>query len=55
MRGDIVMLINFSLQNFKSFDKETELSMIPSAESNLNKGDIAQINGIRVLKYSVIY
>ena len=55
MRGDIVMLINFSLQNFKSFDKETELSMIPSAESNLNKGDIAKINGIRVLKYSVIY
>lgn len=49
------MLIRFSLQNFKSFDQEAELSMIPSNDLNFKRKHITNVDTVNVLRHSVIY
>ena len=49
------MLIRFSLQNFKSFDQEAELSMIPSNDLSFKRKHITNVDTVNVLRHSVIY
>lgn len=49
------MLINMKVENFKSFENATELSMICSSKIRKKKEDRVIIKRTRLLKYGVIY
>ena len=49
------MLINISIENFKSFDKKEELSMISSSKIQENKSHRIKIKQTSLLKNAVIY
>lgn len=49
------MLINVSVQNFKSFDDMTELSMISSSKERNNKEHRVKIKQANILKHGVVY
>lgn len=49
------MLVKVSVENFKSFDKREELSMITSGKMQENKDHKVQIKQINLLKHAVIY
>ena len=49
------MLINVSVQNFKSFDDMTELSMISSSKERDNKKHRVKIKQANILKHGVVY
>ena len=49
------MLIQVSLENFKSFDERAELTMISSSKISKKKEHRVQIKGTQILKYGVIY
>lgn len=49
------MLICFSLQNFKSFDDEAELSMISAQNVRDNQEHVARVSSVEILKHAVIY
>ena len=49
------MLIQVSLENFKSFDERAELTMISSSKIPKKKEHRVQIKGTQILKYGVIY
>jgi hypothetical protein len=49
------MLINISIENFKSFDKKEELSMISSSKIQENKSHRIKIKQTSLLKNAVVY
>lgn len=49
------MLVKISLENFKSFDKPTELTMISSSKIQGNKEHKIKIKSTQLLKYGVVY
>jgi hypothetical protein len=49
------MLINISIENFKSFDKKEELSMISSSKIQENKSHRIKIKQTILLKNAVVY
>lgn len=49
------MLVKLSVDNFMSFEKETELTMIPSNKTTKKKEHKIQIRSTSLLKYAVIY
>jgi len=49
------MLIKVSVENFKSFDKKEELSMISSSKIQSNKNHRIEIKKTKLLKNAVIY
>lgn len=49
------MLIKISIENFKSFDKKEELSMISSSKIQGNKDHRVEIKQTRLLKNAVVY
>lgn len=49
------MLVNISIENFKSFDDATELSMISSSKIRTNTSHKVKIKSTHLLKYGVIY
>lgn len=49
------MLIKISVENFKSFDKREELSMISSSKVQVNKNHRVKIKQTNLLKNAVVY
>ena len=49
------MLVNITVENFKSFDKKEELSMISSSKIQENKSHRIKIKQTNLLKNAVIY
>ena len=49
------MLVKLSVDNFMSFEKETELTMIPSNKTTKKKEHKIKIKSTSLLKYAVIY
>ena len=49
------MLVKLSVDNFMSFDKETEFTMIPSNRTTKKKEHKIKIKSTSLLKYAVIY
>ncbi len=49
------MLIKVSVENFKSFDKKEELSMLSSSKIQGNKNHRMKIKQTNILKYGVVY
>lgn len=49
------MLIKISIENFKSFDKKEELSMISSSKIQANKSHRLKIKQTNILKNAVVY
>ena len=49
------MLIKINIENFKSFDDPTELTMISSNKIRINHEHKVKIKSTQVLKYSAIY
>jgi AAA15 family ATPase/GTPase len=54
-RKDIAMLIKLIVDNFKSFNKETELTMIPSNKTRKKVNHKTSVKKTPLLKYAVIY
>ena len=49
------MLIKISVENFKSFDKKEELSMLSSSKIQTNKSHRLKIKQTTLLKNAVVY
>lgn len=49
------MLINIKVENFLSFDEETQLTMIPSSKIRKMPNHKVKIKKISLLKYAIIY
>lgn len=49
------MLIKINIENFKSFDQATELTMISSNKIRTNAGHRLKIKSTQLLKYGVVY
>ena len=49
------MLLKISVENFKSFDKREELSMISSSKVQVNKNHRVKIKQTNLLKNAVVY
>ena len=49
------MLVKVSVENFKSFDKREELSMVSSSKMQGNKEHKIKIKQINLLKNAVVY
>ena len=49
------MLVKVSVENFKSFDKATELTMISSNKIRTNANHRLKIKSTQLLKYAVVY
>lgn len=49
------MLLKISVENYKSFDRREELSMISSSKIQTNKNHRLKIKQVNVLKNAVIY
>ena len=49
------MLVKLTIDNFMSFEKETELTMIPSNKTTKKKEHKIKIKSTSLLKYAVIY
>lgn len=49
------MLININVENFLSFDEETQLTMIPSSKIRKMPNHKVKIKKISLLKYAIIY
>lgn len=49
------MLVKISVENFKSFDKATELTMISSNKIRTNASHRLKIKSTQLLKYGVVY
>lgn len=49
------MLIKISVENFKSFDKREELSMISSSKIQTNKSHRLKIKQTNILRHAVVY
>ena len=49
------MLVKVSVENFKSFDKREELSMVSSSKMQGNKDHKIKIKQINLLKNAVVY
>ena len=49
------MLIKISVENFKSFDKKEELSMLSSSKIQTNKSHRLKIKQTNLLKNAVVY
>lgn len=53
--GGNIMLIKITAENFKSFDKPTELTMISSSKIRKNNEHKTTIRNVNILKSAVIY
>ncbi|MDO4536782.1 MAG: ATP-binding protein [Coriobacteriales bacterium] len=53
--GDNIMLIRGIVENFKSFDQKTELSMVSSSKIRKLPEHVTQIDGVKVLKHAAVY
>lgn len=53
--GGIIMLVKLTVDNFMSFEKQTELTMIPSNKTTKKKEHKIKIKSTSLLKYAVIY
>lgn len=49
------MILKISVENYKSFDKREELSMISSSKIQTNKNHRIKIKQVNVLKNAVVY
>ena len=49
------MLVKVSVENFKSFDKAAELTMISSNKIRTNANHRLKIKSTQLLKYAVVY
>lgn len=49
------MLVKISLENFKSFDELTELTMVSSSKIQGNKEHKTKVKSTNLLKYAVVY
>ena len=49
------MLVKVSIENFKSFDRTTELTMISSNKIRTNANHRLKIKSTQLLKYGVVY
>ena len=49
------MLVKVSIENFKSFDSATELTMISSNKIRTNASHRLKIKSTQLLKYGVVY
>ena len=49
------MLVKVSIENFKSFDKAAELTMISSNKIRTNANHRLKIKSTQLLKYAVVY
>ena len=49
------MLVKISIENFKSFDKKEELSMISSSKMQGNKNHRVKIKQTQLLKSAIVY
>ena len=49
------MLIKFSVENFKTFNDLSELSLIQSAKITENKNHVSNVKDVNLLKYASIY
>lgn len=49
------MLVKISVENFKSFDQATELTMISSNKIRTNGSHRLKIKSTQLLKYGVVY
>ena len=49
------MLVKVSVENFKSFDKAAELTMISSNKIRTNANHRLKIKSTHLLKYAVVY
>ena len=55
LQGGIVMLIRFSVENFKSFNDKQELVMIPAKRLQKNKEHVISLNKVSLLRNATIY
>ena len=49
------MLVKISIENFKSFDNATELTMISSNKIRTNASHRIKVKSTQILKYGVVY
>ena len=49
------MLIRLTVENFKSFDGETELPMVSSTKIRKHSDHVLQSGGVKILKHAAIY
>ena len=49
------MLVRVTVENFKSFDKKAELSMVASSKVEGHPDHVATIRGAKILKHAAIY
>ena len=55
LQGGIVMLIRFSVENFKSFNDKQEMVMIPAKRLQKNKEHVISLNKVSLLRNATIY
>ncbi len=51
----MIMLLRVSVENYKSFDKKEELSLLSSSKIQTNKSHRVKIKQTNILKNAVVY